>query len=423
MTRRRLLLIAPTADRTDVGEAWSTYQWVSGLAKRHEVTVLTYRKRGRPSLASQLPNARVVGWPETPLVGRFERFNSLLKPAYFHFAWRAERAIRQMLRNGERFDLAHQVAPLALRYPSPLRKFNIPYVIGPLAGSLDTPAPFQHEFGREPWYVRLREFDHWRIRHDPALRSTYARAAMVIGVAPYVHDLLTGLGIRSFTVLSETGVAETPAAIDRASPETRVRLLHVGRLVRSKGLRDAIRALGKLRDDPRWTFDIVGDGAERAPCEQLVRDLNIADRVTFHGRQPRDKVDAFYRQAHIFLFPSFREPSGNVVLEAMSFGCVPVVADRGGPAESVPPECGTRVDASDPETLAAGLASVLHHLFESPETINAKAEACRRRCDEVYHWPRKIERLEALYNELLTDHRPHQSGPSSPAPRQEMTHA
>ncbi len=37
----KLLLVAPTADREAVGESALAFEWVSRLAQRHEVTVLT----------------------------------------------------------------------------------------------------------------------------------------------------------------------------------------------------------------------------------------------------------------------------------------------------------------------------------------------------------------------------------------------
>ncbi len=90
----KVLLIAPTCDGTDVGEAWVAYQWAKGLRADHDVTLLTYAKRGRPTAASQLPGLRVVEWQEPRLLGRFERLNSMLKPGFVAFYVRSRRWIR-----------------------------------------------------------------------------------------------------------------------------------------------------------------------------------------------------------------------------------------------------------------------------------------------------------------------------------------
>src|SRR5580698_4471542 len=102
---RKALLIG-IFDGEDVGEVWHGFQWVRRLAARHEVTILTYYKRGRNPLSGQLPGVRVIEWREPALVGKAERLNSLLKPGWVPFYVRTRRWIRQRLAAGERFDLA-----------------------------------------------------------------------------------------------------------------------------------------------------------------------------------------------------------------------------------------------------------------------------------------------------------------------------
>lgn len=396
----RLLLVAPTIDQDDVGEARSAYEWVTRLSARHEVTVLTYSKRGKRRPSEQL-NARVLEWNDLPIVGRFERFNSVLKPGYVAFAARARRAIAGLIAAGERFDVGHQLAPLALRYASPLRRAGIPYLVGPLGGSLETPEPFRGEFGSEPWYVRFRAFDKLRIRHDPALRATYANAEVVLGVGRYVRDLLEAVPLKRFEIMSETGVDSVkPASSSRPDPRRGVRLLHVGRLVRSKGLRDALRALALVAGDRSWRLDIIGDGPEREPCESIARESGIGDRVSFHGRLPRAEIDPFYASTHVFLFPSFREPSGNVVIEAMSHGLACIVADRGGPASAVGDGAGTRVPVTDPPGYARALADAIKLYLDDPALIERHGAGASEQCSARFVWDRKIEQIESLYEQV-----------------------
>ena len=52
---RRVLLITSACDGEDVGEAWVGYQWVSRLASRHDVTLLTMHLRDRTPPSQQFP--------------------------------------------------------------------------------------------------------------------------------------------------------------------------------------------------------------------------------------------------------------------------------------------------------------------------------------------------------------------------------
>ena len=150
-----LLLVAPWCDGDDIGEAWVGYQWVRRLAARHRVTLLSYYKRDRVPPSVQIPDARVVEWPDLPLVGRAERMNSLMKPGYFSFYLRSRRWIRAAQARGEHFDLAHQLLPVAMRYPSPLA---------------NQPVPVSHRAGRRrarrPAGIRRRR-RHRPVVHEP----------------------------------------------------------------------------------------------------------------------------------------------------------------------------------------------------------------------------------------------------------------
>ncbi|WP_405218117.1 glycosyltransferase family 4 protein [Agrococcus sp. Ld7] len=398
--RRRVLLIAPACDGEDVGEAWVAFQWAHELAERAELTLLTSHKRGHTPMTRQLPNARVVEWPEPPGVGRFERLNSLLQPGYLPFHVRSRRWIRRRLTAGERFDVAHQVVPVAMRYPSPAVGLGIPFVIGPVGGSLASPAAFADEEGAAPWYQRLRALDAWRMRADPLLRRTYEQADCVIGVAEYVRDFLDTVALRRFEILSETAVDEVHDVIDRSGRTGSVRLLHVGRVVRTKGLRDTIRALGAVRDLD-IVLDVVGDGNDRDACEQLAAELGLRDRVTFHGAVPRAEVDGFYRRADVFCFPSYREPGGNVALEAMSFGLPVIVCRRGGPGANVDDTCAFRLDAVSPEQLAADCAGAIRRLVEAPALRQRMGAAARERVANTHLWRHRFERMSELYEQVI----------------------
>lgn len=399
----KLLVVAPTCDGTDVGEAWVAHQWVSRLAERHDVTLLTYFKRGRPPASEQLGGLRVVEWPEVPLVGRAERLNSMLKPAYFPFYAKARRWVREAQARGEHFDLAHQPVPVAMRYPTPVAGLGIPYLIGPVGGSLDSPEAFRAEEGTNPWFVGLRSFDSLRIRRDPLLRKTYEDASVVLGIAPYVRDNLAGLSIRRFEVLSETAIDGVAPEVDRASRAGRpgpLRLLFVGRLVRTKGVRDAVRAMARLRDVDA-VLDVIGDGPEREACEALVTEHGLAGRVVLHGRLAREEIDAYYRDADVFVFPSYREPGGNVAFEAMAFGLPLIVCDRGGPGNVVDDSCGIKLPAVSPDQLAADVAGAVRALAADPGRRLALGAGARARVQRIALWESKIDAVDALYEQVL----------------------
>ncbi len=100
-----------------------------------------------------------------------------------------------------------------------------------------------------------------------------------------------------------------------------LRVLFLGQLNLRKGallVFDVCRALRHLPVE----FHLVGP-------EQVMRPDDVATlpNVRWAGAVPRDEVDAYYRQADVFLFPTFSDGFGLTQLEAQSWK-LPVIASR-----------------------------------------------------------------------------------------------
>ncbi len=396
--RLKVLLLAPYYDRTVPGESWSTYKWVEGISGICETTVLTWHRRDWDPGKSPTRAVKVVDWTEPKFPGMPDRLAWELKPGYPLFYIKARRWIRAALKNGGAFDLAHQINPLALRYPSPLQGLGIPYLIGPLAGSLETPPGFSEAAREKLWFRKLRGLDRFRLAHDPWLRKTYAGAAGVIGVAPYVRGLLDRCAPPRFEIMAETGVESlAPEPKSAPAPGEPLRLLFVGRVIRTKGILDGIRALARCPEQANVRLDVIGAGDLLEECKAEAERLGISHRVAFHGRLSRDEVFEWYRRSHVFLFPSFREPSGNVVFEAMSQGLPVITSTVGGPGYVVTDECGIRVPPANPESFVTGLEAAIREFAMHPEMISRLSAGSLLRVRGQAFWPSKIESLHGLY--------------------------
>ena len=399
-----ILLLAPYADPNDVGESWSTFQWIEGIMNHYpSTTLLTMHKAGK-DISSCFPDREVISWCEFSLFSRFERFNAMLKPSYTLFYYKARRWIKKELSKGRRWELAHQISPLALRYPSPIYDLKLPYIIGPLAGSVNVPAPFTKEMKSSVWYSKFRSFDDFRFSHDPQLHKTYSNSSILIGVAPYVKELLKGIEIKRFEILNETGVVGLPQPGNVTHPDNNQKdcfnILYVGRLIRSKGARDLIRAISLIKDLKRIHVDILGDGEDRAACEKEAKSFNIKHLITFHGKIKRKEVDDFYRDADIFVLPSFKEPSGNVILEAMSHGLPMIVWNGGGPGYYAKESFAVKIEADSPTDYSQKLASSIKDLYASPDRIISMGLAAKREVLNDHLWNKKIKKLTTLYDSL-----------------------
>jgi glycosyltransferase involved in cell wall biosynthesis len=398
----KVLLIAPQYDAEVAGESWSTYKWVQGISGRADVTVLTQHWSNWNPARSPVSAMEVINWTEPGIPGLNNRFMWELKATYPLFYFRARRWLRAAIRRGQRFDLVHQINPLALRYPCPARGLGLPYLIGPLAGSLPTPAGFRDAPSLMQWYRKLRHLDTFRLRHDPSLKQTYREAAAVIGVAPYVRELLQACPPLRFETMAETGVEEVCAEPKRTRAKDQpLRLLFVGRLIRTKGVLEAIESVAKVARVLPVTLDIIGSGDLQDQCHQLVSSLGVTALIRIHGRKPRSEVSEWYARSDVFLFPSYREPSGNVVFEALSQGLPVITSTIGGPGHVVTERCGIRIAPNKQDQYVAGIADAILALARDPDRVSALSAGAIRHMAETALWPRKIDRMIALYEDVL----------------------
>jgi len=133
-------------------------------------------------------------------------------------------------------------------------------------------------------------------------------------------------GVYSCDYHSFAGIGDDRIKNNIESPK---RFLFVGRYVENKGLRQLLNAYEVYRksvSDP-WDLHCCGTG----PLKQLLEGRQGVADLGF--RQPDSLKDA-YRDASVLILPSFYEPWGVVVAEAMAAG-LPVIASS---------ECGSSVE-------------------------------------------------------------------------------
>ena len=347
-----VLVIAAYANPDGVGESYSGAKWIESLSRQCQITVLTCDGNAA-ELQKRNPGVHVVSWKLPESLQRMGRFNSMLKPGYWIFYREATKWIRQSSHG--QFDIVHQVTPIALRYPSPgVALKNAAFVLGPLAGSLPTPKELK-TVTRDPVWVRARALDSIRMKLDPLLKHTYRNADLILGAADYVERFLPKNRLGLFKVIPEAGIDEVNERVIDQHPSI-VKFLFVGRLVSTKGAHLLIEAAKKIEHAFPFRVDILGDGPERAQLVARTRELGLESIVKFHGRVSRETVESFYSKADVFTFPSYREPSGNVVFEAMSWKLPVIAADYGGPGCNVSEECGIKIPISRPDPFADSLA-------------------------------------------------------------------
>jgi len=231
---------------------------------------------------------------------------------------------------------------------------------------------------------------------------------MILCLSEVMRQQLIDLGCsRQKVVVHHLGINTRRFAFSPRvkSPDGRIRLLTLARLVEKKGIEYAIRAVAKVsRRYPDIEYRIAGDGPLRKELEKLIESLGADKYVKLLGWKSQAEVLQLLGDSHIFIVPSITAGDGDqegtptVLLEALAQG-IPVLSTwhSGIPEVVIDGNTGFLVPERDAEALAEKLVNLLEH----PEHWAKLGSAGRRHVEEYYDIDRLNRRLISLYEQLL----------------------
>lgn len=179
------------------------------------------------------------------------------------------------------------------------------------------------------------------------------------------------------------------------------RLLCVATLTERKGHSVLLDALVRIADRP-WRLDCVGsttrEPATAARIRAQIERLNLGGRVALHGEVPPSRLAALYRDARVFVLPSYLEGYGMAHAEALAHG-LPIVAAEAGALPETVGDAGLLVPPGDVDALAGALARVL----DDDALAGVLSARARERARSLPTWADACARFVAAVDALAGD--------------------
>lgn len=203
------------------------------------------------------------------------------------------------------------------------------------------------------WRWMIRNADAVTAPSSELSRRIENRFDLPLGTVTPVHN-----GIHATAFSEALQRARVPAEMC----DGRLWILNIGAFEFKKGQDVLIKAFAQVRRAvPNLALMLVGQRAEElVSLSRLVRDLDLQDCILLREEVPHDRIPAYIKGAHLFVFPSREEPFGIALLEA-ALGRLPTIASRTGgiPEILTNAKLGVLVPPDDPRTLSRELERLL----------------------------------------------------------------
>lgn len=365
----RVLHFIPSIDRTSGGVGAYMQLLAKELGKLCELTIAT--------AASEHPlpieNARVV-----PLPAHLLQYSALKK------AWRN-------LLDGIRPDVVHVNCcwmPQSAWTQKWSQQVGYRVVLSP-HGML------------EPWIMAR----HYWTKKVPAL-LLYQKKAVV--KADYIHATaesekqnLLKLGYNDRIAVIANGI-DIEEITMKTCWKRKKTIFFLSRIHVKKGIEFLLEAVAALKDQLYgYTVRIAGEGEDNyiRQLQERAQQLDIAEMIDFCGGVYGDKKWELFREADLFVLPTYSENFGIVVAEALACG-TPVLTTKGTPwAELESEHCGWWIDL-DKNSMVKALLSFLECTENELKSMGQKG----RKLVEVKYSTEKIAMdMMNLYRQVINE--------------------
>ena len=419
---------------SDEGIGWN---WPFYMRQYHEVWALV-RKDRKPDIDRYCKEHKIrdihfvyVDVPDCINI-YYKNFakgkNGTLDFLLYQFMWQFPAyKVAKKLHKKYHFDMVHHVSTNDFRLIGRMDKIGIPFIIGPIGGAQETPKALQYYVREHRKNEELRSILNRVMTSFPGYKKALNKADKVFFsneetmtyLLPKIKnrdkcEILTEVACKRediFNIPVKAKAEETEAVFmtDNTENPKQVKEKHnenniftmmwAGRMEYRKGLELLFDVLDTLPEDLQWKLILCGDGSESAHYKELVSNKTYSEKVIFKGKLPYEEVQQVYEKADIFVFPSLRETTGTVIIEAMAHG-IPVIAiKQGGAAEVITEKTGFLVEGKTKEEIIENYAAKIEECIKAPCQLKEMQKDILTRVHNLYTWDKKIEYMDAVYNE------------------------
>ena len=303
------------------------------------------------------------------------------------------RILFQRLSRVVRFDIIHQLNPVVRGYSLGVVGARAPLVLGPFVGDWPKSTSASSRIAR----FRSATVGALRIAADVVIQR---QAQALLIATPYALNRLPGLSARSRKIhVIPNGLDNkefAPLAVTQSTTAAPRSILMVGNATH-KGVYTMLAAFERIAESlPDVVLVIAGGGPQADDVRSRVDASRYRARFQLLGPVDRQNMPRVVADATVVCVPSFCEPFGMIVLEAMACAKPVAATNTGGIPYLIGPDSEMLFSPGDDQSLAGILERLLmdHELRESIGEKNRLLVAAH------FSWQSVAKKLESTYASL-----------------------
>lgn len=172
-----------------------------------------------------------------------------------------------------------------------------------------------------------------RLTRSLLLRLLFRLCDGAISQGPFNREFYVNYGMPSERIadgVCPVDVDRFVSAADHVQRDGSPRIGFSGKLIPRKAPDDLIRAVAKLPRDLDWTLTLVGYGEMWEQLHELVRQLELEDRVVFHGFANNSEIADIVAGFTIAVTSSHEDNRPVATVEGMAAGAATIVSNVTG---------------------------------------------------------------------------------------------
>lgn len=416
MSNINVLIVAVQASASFGGESILPLHYYKGLKKKHIPVKMVVHERTRDELNKIfLGNLSDITFIKDTWLHKFlYNFKRFLSDRIYSISFGllldllTESALKvsakKIIKNNP-INILHVPIRVSPKFPSLIYKMGVPVIFGPMNGGMSYPKAFGYMESKSKTQTSIIKLAHFTSDlFNRLIPGKYYASALLVS-NERTKQALTITKCTDIRTFIENGVDLSlfkPTEREVYKEENvYFNLIYVGRLVGWKCVDILLEAVAKC-SVPNLFLHIVGEGAERVELEKLTNQLNIKEKIKFHGFVEQEKCPQLIQYSDCLILPSVFECGGAVVLEAMAMSKPVIATNWGGPIDYIDNNTGVLVDVgSNKDEFTNNLVYAINNMAKDPVKAKLMGVNGSERIKNEFDWSKKIDNMIKIYESVL----------------------